>query len=65
MKTHESIPKDFPVRPVRRDGPGIATCGYCLLRWDDTKITDWTPTPSARCPFEYFHVYPDDCPGRP
>lgn len=33
----------------------IATCGTCGRSWDDSAITSITPTPSARCPFEYFH----------
>jgi hypothetical protein len=54
---HEPIPDDFPVRPL---GPGDkakdkVTCGYCGLSWDDAIPTSWTPTPAARCPFEYFH----------
>ncbi len=52
------IPVDFPVRPLK---PGdIATdkmtCGTCGLSWDDAIPTTWTPVPSARCPFEYFHA---------
>ncbi len=62
MKTHEPIPKDHPVQPLRRgrhaqNWRDEATCGYCGLRWDDGKITSMTPAPSARCPFEYYHVY--------
>ena len=38
----------------------IYTDGNCGLSWDDSIITSWTPTPSARCPFEYFHVYEND-----
>lgn len=54
------VPKDFPVRPIRRgskaaSGAGVAECGTCHRLWDDTIATTWTPTPSARCPFEYFH----------
>ena len=56
-KYHEPIPKDFPVRPTKKKGPHIATCGYCKLSWDDSKVTSYTPTPSARCPFEYFHIH--------
>lgn len=32
----------------------FATCGTCKRSWDDTKSTGLTPTPSGRCPFEYF-----------
>jgi hypothetical protein len=52
------IPADFPVRPLR---PGDAaqdrvTDNACGLSWDDAVGTTWTPAPSGRCPFEYFHV---------
>ncbi len=67
MKTHEPIPKDWPVRPLslsqvqRAKAPrSIATCGHCGLSWNDAVITDYTPAPSARCPFEEFHVYPEE-----
>lgn len=52
------IPKDFPVQPIAHDAPAkaLATCGACGLSWDDGVATDWTPTPSARCPFEYYHT---------
>lgn len=33
----------------------FARCGHCGRAWDDTKSTDITPTPAARCPFEYWH----------
>lgn len=33
----------------------IATCGHCGRSWDDAVITDITPTPAGRCPFEYDH----------
>jgi len=33
----------------------IATCGECGTSWNDALITSYTPTPSARCPFEYVH----------
>jgi hypothetical protein len=54
------IPADFPVQPIDPNDPAAkdpATCGECGLTWDDGISTEWTPTPSARCPFEYFHVY--------
>ena len=55
----EAIPKDFPVQPLKVVEKAIerATCGHCGLSWDDGKITSMTPTPSARCPFEAFHIY--------
>ena len=30
-------------------------CGTCGRGWDDTVSTAVTPTPAARCPFEYDH----------
>ena len=53
----KDIPKGFPVRPLRsgQKAKDKATCGGCGLSWDDAKPTQWTPAPSARCPFEYFH----------
>lgn len=36
-------------------GPNDATCGGCGRSWDDSVSTALTPTPSARCPFEYEH----------
>lgn len=61
-RTHEPIPADWPVQPVPpgTKGADIATDGYCGLSWDDSIVTDYTPAPSARCPFEDFHVYPED-----
>lgn len=54
----KDVPPDFPVRPLRRGqmAKDKATCGTCGLAWDDAIVTGWTPAPSARCPFEYFHV---------
>lgn len=50
------IPEDFPVRPLQSaDAANAATCGTCGLSWDDSISTSYTPAPSARCPFEYFH----------
>lgn len=45
---------------VRYVAPGkpapdtFTRCGTCQRAWDDSKSTDLTPTPSGRCPFEYF-----------
>lgn len=52
---------DYPECPTC-EGPcrmprDPATCGHCLLTRDDAVITQWTPAPSARCPFEYFHIH--------
>lgn len=51
------VPKDFEVQPLKpgENPPGKATCGTCNLSWDDDKPTSWTPAPSGRCPFEYYH----------
>jgi hypothetical protein len=54
----ETIPADFAVQPIDPDVPTAvspATCGNCGLTWDDGISTSWTPVPSGRCPFEYFH----------
>ena len=42
------------------DGDGnpkidLATCGTCGRTWNDAAQTEYTPAPSGRCPFEYFH----------
>ena len=51
------LPKDFPVQPLRANqkAKDRVTCGTCGRSWDDAIPTSWTPAPSARCPFEYFH----------
>lgn len=56
------IPKDWEVQPLKPGQPAKdrATCGHCGLSWDDGISTSMTPTPSGRCPFEYFHIYPKD-----
>jgi len=56
------VPKDFPVKVLGPNDPAEdrATCGHCGRSWDDAVITDWTPAPSARCPFEYFHDYEEE-----
>jgi len=61
MKRHDPIPKDHPVQPLRKGqkAEDRATCGTCGLSWDDGKVTSMTPAPSARCPFEAFHRYPE------
>lgn len=35
----------------------LATCEECGFRWDDSIPSELTPTPAARCPNEYNHVY--------
>lgn len=58
---HEPIPAGFPVQPLQdgQEATTRATCGHCGLSWDDALSTSYTPVPSGRCPFEYFHVYED------
>jgi hypothetical protein len=59
MITETGIPTDFEVQPIAPDDPSAidpATCGTCGLTWDDGISTSWTPAPSGRCPFEYFHT---------
>lgn len=59
----DQIPADFPVQPIDPDDPAAidpATCGTCELTWDDGIGTTWTPAPSGRCPFEYFHRDEED-----
>lgn len=36
------------------------TCGTCGRTWNDARSTALTPTPSARCPFEYEHDEEDE-----
>lgn len=57
------IPADWPVVPLRtvyereqaESHGGLTQCGTCDRYWDDSISTSLTPTPSGRCPFEYFH----------
>jgi len=58
----DEIPADFPVRPLDDDeeAQDRATCGTCGLSWDDAIVTQYTPAPSARCPFEQYHLSEDD-----
>lgn len=52
----DDIPADFPVTPLHPGDPQAnATDGTCGLSWDDSIPTEYTPAPSARCPFEAFH----------
>lgn len=66
MTTATKIPSDFPVKELKRSdfakAKDPATCGTCGRSWDDAIPTTWTPAPSARCPFEYFHEDEDDAP---
>jgi hypothetical protein len=56
------IPPNWPVQPLKPgEVAGVRmTCGACELSWDDSIPTSMTPTPSARCPFENFHITADD-----
>lgn len=57
MSKHTKIPKNHPVQPIDpAKAKDPVTCGHCGLTWDDSISTSITPAPSARCPFEYFHV---------
>lgn len=58
------VPIDWPVQPLKANdhAKDRATCGHCGLSWDDGVSTSLTPTPSARCPFEPFHVYEENPP---
>jgi len=40
---------------VLDDVPALATCGSCGMTWNDALISERTPAPSARCPYEYEH----------
>lgn len=59
----EPIPDDFAVKVLDEpdDANQPARCGTCGRLWDDGLSTAWTPSPSGRCPFEYFHerVWPE------
>jgi hypothetical protein len=65
-RTHEPIPKDFEVQPLRpgQKAEDPVTCGHCGLTWDDGIGTTWTPAPSGRCPFEYYHIHEEEGDGR-
>ena len=56
----QTIPADFPVRPLVTSedfakAGEVVRCGGCGRAWDNSISTSYTPAPSARCPFEYFH----------
>ena len=55
-----TIPAHFPVKVLRTtrqkaNAADLCTCGSCGRSWDDSMSTGWTPAPSGRCPFEYYH----------
>lgn len=43
------------VAPWNAAPESFMRCNSCGRAWDDSKPTIWTPAPSARCPFEYWH----------
>lgn len=58
------VPASHEVRPLRYGSKAwkaaeatrtLFTCGGCGRSWDDGIVTGMTPTPSGRCPFEYYH----------
>lgn len=51
------IPSNYPVKVLRANSKAKdrCTCMTCGRSWDDAIATSMTPTPSGRCPFEYFH----------
>ena len=53
----ESIRKEkmSDVVELDSDDPRATVCGTCGRGWDDSISTSVTPTPAARCPFEYEH----------
>jgi hypothetical protein len=60
MSVDEILANATPVYDA--DGKEIVTmaeCGYCGRTWNDAAISSLTPTPAARCPYEYEHVYGD------
>lgn len=44
---------------ISPNDPRATVCGDCGMAWDNDIVTSgpgyFTPTPSARCPFEYEH----------
>jgi hypothetical protein len=53
----KAVPEDFPVAVLGEHDKAEdrITCGTCHRSWDDSISTAWTPVPSGRCPFEYYH----------
>jgi hypothetical protein len=46
---------DDQARAGRDAARYVSTCGRCGRIWDDGIVSGVTPTPAARCPFEYSH----------
>lgn len=57
--TAEEISEANGARPQPDDSGepqmDATTCGECGRAWNDALITDRTPAPSARCPYESIH----------
>jgi hypothetical protein len=47
------------VAPWKPAPASFMRCNTCGRAWNDDKPTAWTPTPSGRCPFEYWHTQKD------
>ena len=65
QRTLEAIPEDFSVQPLTEQAEIEAATdpmmdAQCGLWWDDAIPTTYTPTPTARCPFEAFHADEED-----
>lgn len=60
VKESGRIRYDDDGRPIH----DYAKCGHCGRIWDDAIGTSLTPAPSARCPFEYEHHYPQSATER-
>jgi hypothetical protein len=58
-ETYEAILARIKVDPANTDLSDIATCPTCGFQWDDTIVTELTPTPAGRCPNEYNHADPE------
>lgn len=58
---HTGVVEVFDADAYLREHPNadVASCGACGRSWDDAVSTAWTPTPAARCPFEYEHETPE------
>jgi hypothetical protein len=60
---YQDAPGFRGVENVKRDGDGnpithMVSCG--LHTWNDALITDRTPVPSGRCPWEHLHELSDE-----
>jgi hypothetical protein len=60
IKTAKQMARYIAQGDPQRDENGnivvdTVTCGTCGRSWNDAMVTSYTPAPSARCPFEYWH----------